>query len=275
LFSELRSAGRAALASGGDNLAYLRGYDAMAAMFRNPAGIDAGITLSSSQVKTQQGGDIALLAPSGSINVGDLGSAGSTKSPSDIGIVTIAGGAVQAAVRDEIAVNQSRVFTLARGDLMLWASLGNIDAGRGAKTVTGSPPPLYTINDKGEFVVDTSGSFSGSGIAVLDEASTLDLYAPYGEINAGDAGIVAKGNANFGAVRLVGTDAIVIGGTSQGGPAAVPTTSLTAGLSTAGNSTSASTAKSTDQDDDDEKKRKRRPKRRLWLDFLGFGSGDG
>jgi hypothetical protein len=275
LFDELRGAGRETLAIGGARLAYLRGYDAMAAMFKDAAGMDAGITLSSSQVKTQQGGNIALLAPSGSINVGDLGSAGSTKSASDIGVVTIAGGAVQAAVRDEIAVNQSRVFTLARGDLMLWAALGNIDAGRGAKTVTGSPPPLYTINNKGEFVVDTSGSFSGSGIAVLDAASTLDLYAPMGEINAGDAGILAKGNANFGAVRLVGADNLSIGGVAQGAPPPAPSAPVTVGPSSAGNASNAGIAKATDTDDDDEKKRKRRPKRRLWLDFLGFGSGEG
>jgi hypothetical protein len=272
-FTELRSAGRSAL-NDNDNFAYLRGYLALDALFPAAGPAQADIRLSGSQVKTQQGGDIKLLAPRGSINVGDLGSSGSAKSASDIGIVTVAGGAIHAAVRDQIAVNQSRVFSLARGDVLLWAGLGNVDAGRGAKTVTGSPAPLYTINSKGEFVVDTSGSFSGSGIAVLDAASTLDLYAPMGEINAGDAGIRAKGNANFGAVRFVGADNLAVGGSALGAPPAPPTSSVSVVPSSAGNSAAAIAARPADNGDDDDKRRKRRSRRRLWLDFLGFGSGD-
>jgi hypothetical protein len=272
-FDELRSAGRSAL-NDNDNFAYLRGYLALDALFPAAGPAQADIRLSGSQVKTQQGGDINMLAPRGSVNVGDLGSSGSAKSASDIGIVTVAGGAIRAAVRDQIAVNQSRVFSLAQGDVLLWAGLGNVDAGRGAKTVTGSPAPLYTINSKGEFVVDTSGSFSGSGIAVLDPTSTLDLYAPMGEINAGDAGIRAKGNANFGAVRFVGADNLAVGGSALGAPPPPPTSSVSAVPSAAGNSAAALTARPVDNGDDEDQRRKRRNRRRLWLDFLGFGSGD-
>jgi hypothetical protein len=275
LFNELRTGGRAVLAPGGDRLAYLRGYDAMTAMFPDSAGTNAGLTMSSSQIKTQQGGDISLLTPSGSINVGDLGSAGSAKSPSEIGIVTVAGGNIRGAVRDNVLVNQSRILTLGTsGDVLLWASLGNIDAGLGAKTVVGAPAPVTTINDKGEVVVDTSGTFSGSGIAVLDAASTLDLYAPMGEINAGDAGIRAKGNANFGAEGFVGADNLAVGGSALGAPPPPPTSSVSVVPSSAGNSAAAIAARPADNGDDDDKRRKRRSRRRLWLDFLGFGSGD-
>lgn len=267
LSGELRSAGRAALS--GERIDYLRGYDALETLF---AGSRArgDITLSNSQVKTEQGGDIRLAAPGGRINVGDLAGGGIVKSASELGIVSVAGGAIEAATRLSFEVNQSRVFTLARGDVLLWASLGNLDAGRGAKTVVGAPPPVFRINEDGQFVVDTSGSFSGSGIAVLDSDSTLDLYAPLGEINAGDAGIASAGNAFLGAVRFVGADNLAVGGVAVGAPPAAPTGGATAGLgNTAQDATrSGPSAANADEEED---KRKRRARRNLLLEFLGFG----
>jgi len=181
----------------------------------------------------------------------------------------VAGGRVEAMVRDNFDVNQSRVFTLQQGDLLLWSSLGNLDAGRGAKTVTGAPPPVFTINKDGQLVVDTSGSFSGSGIAVLDAASNLDLYAPKGEITAGEAGIRSKGNAFLGALVIRNANDIQVSG-SGGVQAAPPPPSPPPSLGDA--ATSAGTKLATASDEDDEKKKKR-PRRNLLLDFLGFGPG--
>jgi hypothetical protein len=93
-------------------------------------------------------------------------------------VVTVAGGDILAVVRDNFEVNQSRVFTLARGDILMWASDGNVDAGRGAKTVSGAPAPVLRLDANGNLVLDTSGSFSGSGIATLDENSAVGLFAP-------------------------------------------------------------------------------------------------
>jgi hypothetical protein len=271
LTSELRAAGRDALTTA--RVQYLRGYDAMDALF--PGARPAGrITLSNSQVKTAQGGDLRLLAPGGGINVGDLAGGGTLKSASQVGIVTVAGGEVDAVVKDSVDVNQSRVFTLARGDVMLWARLGNLDAGRGAKTVVGAPPPLVTLDKDGQVVIDTSGSFSGSGIAVLDASSTLDLYAPMGEINAGEAGIKSAGNAFLGATRLVGADNLAVAGTGTGVPAKppeAPTASL-AGIASAASAGTTQTASA--KEDDDDERRRRRTRRNLFLDFLGFGRGE-
>jgi len=268
LASELRSAGRAASALSGveRDAAYQRAYDALAALF--PEGLSGGnVDMGASQIKTMQGSNITVHAPRGGLNVGQV--AGVAKGAGDLGMVTTAGGDITASVRDDIAVNRSRIFTVAQGDILLWASQGDIDAGRGAKTVTGAPPPVYRLVN-GQIVVDTSGSYSGSGIAVLNEDSDLDLYAPKGEINAGDAGIKSAGNAFFGAVRFVGADNLQVGGAVSGGPPPVQSAGATAGLASAGQAAT-SAGNRADTNDDEDERRKRRARRNLMLEFLGFG----
>ena len=275
LMAELKSAGRAAIS--GERVAYLRGYEALDALYplASSAGRDGNIVLSNSQVKTAQGGGITFVAPSGTLNVGDLAGGGDVKPASDLGIVSVAGGSIYAAVRNSVEVNQSRIFSLSQGDVLLWASLGNLDAGRGAKTVTGSPPPVTSINANGQFVVDTSGSFSGSGIAVLDAASTLDLYAALGEINAGDAGIKTAGSAFLGATRLVGADNIAVAGPISGLKPVVETGGGALSVPLSPSATAAGNRDLQNGDDDDEaRKKKRRSRRNLFLDFLGFGASD-
>jgi hypothetical protein len=269
LFAELRAAGRSS--TQGDRVAYLRGYEALDGLFAGERAA-GDISLSSSQFKTQQGGNILMLAPAGGVNVGELGASGLGRTASDLGIVTVAGGSIEAAVRSNLDVNQSRVFTLARGDLLLWSSVGNLDAGRGAKTVTGSPPPLFTINDKGQLVIDTSGSFSGSGIAVLDGSSSLDLYAPLGEINAGDAGIQSRGITFLGANRIVNADALSLSGPTVGAPPPAPTSSANASLGAAAQSATSAGSRAQDEESEEDKRKKRRARRNLLLDFLGFGA---
>jgi hypothetical protein len=273
LVDALRSAGRAAAELTGDDryAAYARGYAALQTVF--PGVRSAGsLEMSSSQTKTQQGGSITLMAPGGGINAGALAATSATAANTQ-GIVTVAGGDIQAVVHDDFAVNQSRVFTLAKGNVLLWSSEGNLDAGRGAKTVRGAPKPVYGLDANGNVTVDTSGSFTGSGIAVLDAGSTLDLYAPKGEINAGEAGIKSAGNAFFGANRIVGGDNLVVGGDGRGTPPPPSDTGATAGLAAASQSATAKPA-TADKSNDDEDERKKRKRRNLFLDFLGFGRGD-
>ncbi|MEL4181503.1 filamentous haemagglutinin family protein [Roseateles sp. PN1] len=280
LATELRSAGRAALT--GSHLAYLRGYQALDSLFppssaaaaASAAHADGNILLSNSQIKTSQGGHIAFIAPGGTLNVGDLAGGADARSAANLGVVTVAGGDINAAVRMSVEVNQSRIFTLGRGDVLLWASLGNLDAGRGAKTVVGAPPPVYTINAQGQFVVDTAGSFSGSGIAVLGSGSNLDLYAPLGEINAGDAGIKTLGNAFLGATRLVGADNFAASGKSSGLAVQVDASAAVSAIPQAPAATSAGLKDQKLAEDDEEQRRKRRPRRSIFLDFLGFSQGE-
>ena len=276
LLAEIRSAGRAASALSGTerDAAYARAYDALAVVFPD-AGTDGSLQMGSSQLRTYQNSAINVLTPRGGVNVGELASSTTPKSASALGIVTGAGGDISMAVRDNVDVNQSRVFTVGKGDLLIWSSGGNIDAGRGAKTVTGAPPPVFRFDAQGNFVIDTSGSYSGSGIAVLDASSTLDLYAPVGEINAGDAGIKSLGNAFLGAARFVGADNLSVGGVSVGAPPPASTGGETAGLAAAGQAATTAATRINSDDSEEEKERKRRKRLNLILDFLGFGDGSG
>ncbi|MFZ5551271.1 MAG: filamentous hemagglutinin family protein [Pseudomonadota bacterium] len=288
LVDELRTHGRsAATGSGYDaEAAYLRGYQAVNTVFAIDRPQQGGdIRLPSTQVKVLQAagtellentdteravtlGAITLMAPGGGVNAGELGS--TTQKPNNLGVVTVAGGDVAGVVERDFAVNQSRVFTLAEGDILLWASEGDIDAGRGAKTVSGAPAPVLRLNAAtGRLELDTSGSFTGSGIAVLDAKSELDLYAPAGAIDAGEAGIKSRGNAFLGAQVVRGGDNLQFGGSAVGAPIAAPTVNPTASLSAA----AAAAAPAASGDDEDERRRKRMARRTLLLEFLGFGRG--
>ena len=271
LVAEVRRHGRAASALGGveRSEAYARAYLGIDALFPWADDVEGDIALPTSQIRTVQQADITLLAQRGGINAGALGDSGARAA--DLGILTVSGGGISALVRDDFEVNQSRVFTLDRGDILIWASLGNIDAGRGAKTVTGAPAPTLRLDSEGRLTLDTSGSFSGSGIAVLDADSALDLYAPLGEINAGEAGIKSAGQAFFATLNFRGADDIKVSGGASGGPPAAPPPPSAAGLSAQASATSAGT-RAESEEDEEEKRRKRRVRRNLLLDFLGFGS---
>jgi hypothetical protein len=274
LANDLRRAGRNAAQARTDqarDAAYGAGLAALDALFptQSPT-LRRDVLMGSSQIKTLQGSELTLMAPRGGVNVGQLTAASTAKSSSELGIVTAGGGAVNVAVRDSVEVNRSRVFTVGKGDLLMWASTGDIDAGRGAKTVTGAPPPVYRVGPGGVVVVDTSGSYAGSGIAVLDESSTLDLYAPRGTIDAGDAGITSAGNAFLGAARFVGGDNLQVGGVAVGAPPPPPAAGGTAGLAGVGQAATSAGSRATTSDEEEER-RKRRQRRELLLDFLGFG----
>jgi filamentous hemagglutinin family protein len=177
-----------------------------------------------SQIRSERGGRIELLVPGGMINAGlAVSTSFQAKQASDLGVVSVRGGELNAFVRNNFQVNQSRVFTLGGSDLMLYSALTDIDAGRGAKTSSATPPPVLRIKN-GQVYYDYSGAVSGSGIAALTATGgspgTVDLFAPYGEINAGEAGIRSAGNINLGASHIVGAENISAGGATTGGPVA-------------------------------------------------------
>ena len=286
LVEEVRSAGRSAATSSGyaQQAAYLQGYLAIDTVFAGER-IDGHIALPSTQVKTVQDAHrtlvpasgeqaalslngITLMSPGGGVNAGETGS--TEQAANNLGIVTVAGGGIAAVARDDFLVNQSRVFTLGTGDMLVWSSTGDIDAGRGAKTVTAVPAPVLRLDSAtGRLYLDTSGAYAGSGIAVAGSQSNLDLYAPAGAIDAGEAGIKASGNVFLGATTVRGADNIQVGGQAAGvsistAPTALPAMSPTS----VGDAARGSGA------DDEEERRKRRARRRqLLLDFLGFGRG--
>ena len=81
------------------------------------------------------------------------------------------------------------------------------------------------------------GAASGSGIGALQPAGgtagNVDLIAPKGTVNAGDAGIRA-GNLNIAAQVVLGADNISVSGSSSGTPVA-DTSAVSAASSGASN----------------------------------------
>lgn len=240
-FNELRSAGVAAETSGSQD--YTRGFRAVSTLFPGDRW-KGDISMLLSRVHTEDGGDIRLLAPGGDINAGVATLDGLAKTPLELGIVAQRRGDVSAFVSNDFSVNASRVFTLEGGDIMLWSSFGDIDAGRGAKSA------IATLNEtvqnvRGNLVLKRSPPLAGSGIRGLTVPGTPPgdtfLFAPQGIVDAGDAGIVSAGNIIIGATEVVGAENISFGGAAVGVPTA-NVSSLAVGLSGA-TSAAASAAK--------------------------------
>ncbi len=239
LSAELDATGVAHTTQGTD---YQRGYDAIATLFPtkdaagNPLAYSGDINMFFSQLKTEQGGDINLLAPGGSVVVGvpnppaqltDLKQNLTVSPPvlaaANLGILVLANGAVRGFANGDFDVNQSRILTLQGGDIILWSSYGNIDAGKGAATAQGAPPPVIQTDSFGNVFVNPVGAVSGSGIGQLLTVpgivpGSVDLIAPTGFVNAGDAGIRVAGNLNIAAVAVLNASNIKVGGTSSGVP---------------------------------------------------------
>lgn len=257
LFSELRFAGRIAAQAGEAAGDAGPAFTALETLYpgSNPDP-DAGeqnrfagdIRLFFSRVYTLDGGGIELLAPGGGINVGlasPPAAFGIAKRPDQLGIVAQSTGSVQALAFGDFEVNESRVFAADGGNILVWSTRGDIDAGRGAKTAISAPPPLITFDDNGFPVVIFPAALTGSGIQTLATtpgrvAGDVDLFAPRGIVNAGDAGIVCQ-NCTIFATAVIGANNIQVGGVSVGVP--VDTGGLAAGLTGVSNvATSASAA---------------------------------
>jgi filamentous hemagglutinin len=249
----------------GDVTGFARSYAAISTLFPGESW-SGDISLVFSTIQTQRGGNIDLLTPGGGIDVGLAGTfAGTTKTSGQLGIMAQSFGSVRAVVRNNINVNASRIFALDGGDLMLWSSQGDIDAGRGAKTALTIPPPRRVLNpDTGQFETELPAALSGSGIQAADNtltatpgrfarlttgsaeapatfdtkstAGTGYFFAPKGKIDAGDAGIDLDGIAIIGGETLVNMDNINIDGGVIGIPVSTSVGASLAGIGDAANS---------------------------------------
>jgi hypothetical protein len=208
---------------------YDRGFEAIATLFpgssRNAPSPHAGdVVLNGRPVETQAEGDINILAPYGRIAVG-AEVVPAAIDPAAGGVVTRRGGDIRMMADENIDLFTSRVFTLQGGDILMWTSDGSITAGAGSKTSVFQKPLAYRL-EKGVLYVDEFGLQTGAGIGVLDallgagdlRRSRLDLIAPNGEVNAGDAGIRVVGDLNIAAAIVVGMENIQVSGAAAGVP---------------------------------------------------------
>ncbi|MBL8200202.1 MAG: filamentous hemagglutinin family protein [Chromatiales bacterium] len=282
-FRELRDSGRLANLPRGA-FGFARGETAVATLFPVGEPFAGDMSLLFSRLYTLDGGDISLLAPGGLLNVGLAQPPANlpvSKKPSDLGIVAQGAGRVQVFSDGDVLVNQSRIFTLAGGDILIWSGNGDIDAGRGSKSAISAPPPVIRVDANGQVTVEFSDAIAGSGIrGILTsediEPGDVDLIAPTGVVNAGDAGIGAAGNLNIAAPQVVGLDNIQVGGISAG----VPTDSGAAAGLTGISSLSSSVANAAEAaavgDSEGDANASLADQALGWLEVFidGFGDGD-
>ncbi len=219
----LRDVGRNHLNPANGSSGYNDGYNAIAALFPTDKAWTGDISLTSREISTKNGGDISLLAPGGALNVG-LNVPGAQAS--DQGILTEHGGNISIFTRDSVNVGTSRIFTLLGGNEIIWSSDGNIAAGSSSKTVQAAPPTRVLIDPQSAMVrLDLAGLATGGGIGVLESVpgvppANVDLIAPKGAVDAGDAGVRVSGNLNIAANIILNANNIQVSGASAGVPAA-------------------------------------------------------
>jgi hypothetical protein len=199
------------------------------------------LSMAQREIKTFEGGNISLLVPGGGITVG---LPTDPQTPNQ-GILTQRGGNISIFAADSVNVGTSRIFTLLGGNEIIWSSTGSIAAGSGSKTVHAAPPTRVLIDPTSANVTnDLAGLATGSGIGVLATLvevvpGDVDLIAPNGTIDAGDAGIRASGNLNISAVQVLNASNIQTGGKSTGTPAP-PAAPNVASIASASNTSAAS-----------------------------------
>lgn len=276
-FNELKESGSASAASA--LAGNVRGFGAIETLFPGTAW-KGDLSLFFSKLQTLQGGNIDLLVPGGEINAGLAVSFSGAKAASELGIVAQGKGDINAFVHNDFIVNQSRVFALSGGDILIWSSEGDIDAGRGAKSAIAAPPPEYSFDDNGNLVVTFPPIVSGSGIRTAatagNTAGDVFLFAPKGVVNAGEAGIGGT-NVTISATAVLGANNIQVGGIGTGVPVA-STGSLAAGLTGVSNLTAsvsqvAQASADNMSKDDKEASNKSLKMGVLSVDVIGYGDG--
>ena len=239
-FAELQAGGREYNQAGGVREgSYARGRAAIAALFPekdvagNPIAYQGDIRMfGGSGVHTDFGGSIQMLTPGGSQTFGIEGVA----PPASAGVITQGAGNIQLYSQGSILLGQSRIMTTFGGAIMGWSAEGDINAGRGSKTTVVYTPPKRTYDNWGNVALSPSVPSTGAGIATLNPipevpAGDIDLIAPLGTIDAGEAGIRVSGNINIAALRVVNAANIQTQGKSSGVP--VSATVNTGALSSA------------------------------------------
>jgi filamentous hemagglutinin family protein len=273
LFVELAKIGEAAL----ETKDYSEAIALIDSLFRSTGSGD--IQTRARDIRTASGGAITIAAPGGGVTMAsDI--FGNPLTPP--GIVTEYGGAVSILTEGDVDIGQARIFTLRGGDLTIWSTSGDIAAGNAPKTVVTAPPTRVLIDaTSADIQTDLGGLATGGGIGVLAavedvEPGAVNLIAPEGTVDAGDAGIRATGDIKIAAAAVVNTDNISSGGTTSGAPSSPSVAAPNiGGLTSAASSSAAanSAASSVAQQSASQDKPTEEAPSLITVEVLGYGGG--
>ncbi|HEY4079018.1 MAG TPA: filamentous hemagglutinin family protein [Rhizomicrobium sp.] len=147
------------------------------------------------------------------------------------GVLTLRGGDISTFTDGDFLLNQSRLFTEQGGNIIMWSSNADLNAGQGPKTSANFPPVVVKVSQDLFTETDQVGATTGAGIAALQASpdappSNVYLIAPRGTVDAGDAGIRVSGDFFVAALAVANADNIQVQGRSFGLPP-TPVTNLT------------------------------------------------
>ena len=161
--------------------------------------------------------------------------------PGSAGLITQGQGDIQVYSKGSLLLGLSRVMTTFGGDILAWSAEGDINAGRGSKTTVVYTPPRRDYDALGNVVMAPQTPAAGAGIATLNPIpevprGDVDLIAPLGTIDPGEAGVRSSGNVNVAALHVVNAANIQAQGNSSGVPvtAAVNTSALSSASAASG-----------------------------------------
>jgi hypothetical protein len=235
-FDEIKAGGELYAAT--NKVGYNRSYKAIETLFPGSS-VSAGMpttayngTLSlyhDARIRTEQSGDINVMVPGGGVVLGietDIPNLAGQTDTAEPGLITMEGGSINIVADQSVVVAQSRIFTELGGDILIWSSHGDINAGKGKQTsvVTRSPNTLYNLYADMTEIPATPQT--GAGIATLVGVTgvppgNVDLFAPNGIIDAGEAGIRASGNLTVAALEILHVQNIQVQGHAVGLPTIV------------------------------------------------------
>ncbi|MBO9726055.1 MAG: filamentous hemagglutinin family protein [Novosphingobium sp.] len=224
---------------------YLRGRNAISVLFPENDASGSAISYAGdltmfggSGVRTLFGGNVELMVAGGQTLIG----VGSVVPPSTAGVLSLGSGDIDIFSLRSVLLGQSRVFTTFGGDLFIWSVQGDINAGRGSKSTAVYQPPRRVYDLYGNVTLSPPTQNTGAGIATLNPipeipAGDIDLIAPLGTIDAGEAGIRVSGDVNLAALQVLNAANIQVQGEARGIP--LPPVVNTSALTTASSATSA------------------------------------
>jgi hypothetical protein len=234
-FDEIKAGGESYAAT---KVGYNRAYKAIETLFPGSS-VAAGVSTTAysgsltlyhdARIRTEQGGDINLMVPGGGVVLGvesDVPNLAGQTDTAEPGLITMEGGNINVVADQSVVVAQSRIFTELGGDILIWSSHGDINAGKGKQIsiVTRPPNTLYDLwADMTEIPATPQ---TGAGIATLIGVTgvppgNVDLFAPNGTIDAGEAGIRVSGNLTVAALEILHVQNIQVQGHAVGLPTIV------------------------------------------------------